>query len=111
MIRIEGVCMKIRNDAQYDEYFAADFWRVDITIKDTVGHVYIGWAPRLEGENVAWERDQQSLNLPMIVPLKGEQAGEFLGIPKGEDDPYFHLWFDKKGAAVNDEIVGFIRFC
>ena len=111
MIRIEGVCVKIRSDAQYDEYHAADFWRVDITLKDTVGHVYIGWAPQLEGDNVAWERDTKSLNLPMIVPLSGEQAGEFLGIPKGKDDPYFHLWFGKKGAAANDEILGFMGFC
>lgn len=113
MIRIEGVCIKIRNDAQYDEYFAVDFWRVDITLKDTIGHIYVGWNPDIKGDNRKWQRrkKEKSLDLPMIVPLSGEQAGDYLGIPKGEDDPYFHLWFDKKGAAANDEILGFMGFC
>jgi hypothetical protein len=47
----------------------------------------------------------------MIVPLKGEQAGEFLGIPKGERAPYFHVWFDKEGGAAKDEILQLIGFC
>ena len=111
VIRIKGVCMQITNDAQYEVYFSADFWRIDITRQDTIGHVYIRWNPDIEGNNVAWERNSKPLNLPAIVPLGGEQAGEFLGIPKREDDPYFHLWFDKGSSKDGEKILKLLGFC
>ena len=105
--------MEIRNDAQYDEYFSADFWRIDIKLQDTIGHIYIGWNPDLKGDNDEWRqrKKENSIGLPVIVPLSGDQAGQFLGIPNGKRDPYFHLWFDKQGSEANDEILKLMGFC
>jgi hypothetical protein len=112
-IRIEGVCVELREDARYSVYASVDFWRIDITRGDSVGHVYIGWNPELTGPDREWDQRlvEKSLRLPVVAPLSGDQAGQYLGIPKGHDDAYFHLWFDKKDSQANKEILSLLGFC
>jgi hypothetical protein len=54
---------------------------------------------------------EKSLDLPVIAPLSDEQAGQFLGIPKGEYDPYFHVWFEKQDPSLDEKITGLLGFC
>lgn len=112
VIRLHGVCIQVGMQTEYDMYEPADFWRIDITRDGAVGHIYVGWSPDLWGDNKELlRRQEESPDLPKIIPLGGGQAGQYFGIPKGEEDAYFHLWFDKPDAPANKEILSMVGFC
>lgn len=113
VIKLDNVCIKIRYGYKYNISSNADYLQVDVSYNGARGHVYVGYNPQILDSNRKWESMvlRDTIKLPTVVSLEGNQAGQFLGVPSREEDKFFHLWFDKIDHAATLPIKEVVGFC
>ena len=113
IIRISNVCIAVRHGYEYTIVSNIDYIQVNVAYSGVQAHIYVGYNPKILNENRKWQSRTllATLKSSKVVPLEGEQAGQFLGVPVHEGDKYFHLWFDGGDGVETGPIKEVVGFC